>query len=287
MAGETVTPFPGPFEHHPNPFERLGHKVETVLPWLGRHWKSLSLAAAAAIIPAAGAVYLFITHDRGPQTSPQPNNPTSDTIKDPSTEIGATIPTLVPREVPPTATATATATSTTTPEVRKDIPCVILPIEYCSKAELVERISAKGESSKGVGVKVDPGTKIFSPIAGSASKRESDTGFVATINNPNDPTGLVHGIQGDIVFYNPNTEDKVEKGQEIGYVGTKHYPSPLGDYNLRISSNIIENGKLVDNPGALQKLFPEAFENGVVRVIDLRNSDSTSAKTTYLTPSYR
>ncbi|MDD5416055.1 MAG: hypothetical protein PHE48_03580 [Candidatus Daviesbacteria bacterium] len=162
--------------------------------------------------------------------------------------------------------------------------CLILEGKYCSKAELVERISAKGESSKGVGVKVDPGTKIFSPIAGSASKRESDTGFVATINNPNDPTGLVHGIQGDIVFYNPNTEDKVEKGQEIGYVGTKHYPSPLGDYNLRISSNIIENGKLVDNPGALQKLFPEAFENGVVRVIDLRNSDSTGSG--ILNPSY-
>lgn len=83
MARAEVPPF------H-NPLEGLGQKVREIPVWVGRHWKSLSLAAATL----AGGGYIFITQDRGPQNPPiQPTVPAaSDTFKYPDSELGIVIP---------------------------------------------------------------------------------------------------------------------------------------------------------------------------------------------------
>lgn len=80
-----------------NPLERLGHTVRAIPLWAGRHWESLSLAAAAV----AGGGYILITHDRGPQNPPVTPNTTGDTFNRPDSGIDVIIP--IQQEIDPNA----------------------------------------------------------------------------------------------------------------------------------------------------------------------------------------
>lgn len=184
------------------------------------------------------------------------------------------------------ARPTSTATATSTPEAKRDIPCTILPDQYCSKAELVERISATGKSGYVIALNLPAGVPIFSPMDGEVSNAKTSYGLLAVINDYNDPTGLAFGIHGDIRLTSMLTV-KVRKGDVIGYTqDTEHFPSPLGNYTLGIGSTkrTPDGSKLVEDPDALKTLFPEAFSRGTVSTVVISSSGSS---TTYLSPAFR
>lgn len=198
-----------------------------------------------------------------------------------------TIPAATGSITPEKGTPVVVETATPTPEKKTDVPCQILPQEYCNKAELIERKGVDGQIAQVIALKLSSGIPIFSPIDGEVAKAKTNTGLLAVIRDPNDPNLIVINVQGDIKFDNMLTI-KVKKGDVVGYTqDTGEFTSPLGDYNIRVGSTKASGDKIVDNPDKMKEFFPEAFKKGPVKKVDLSSSSNNSSPTpVYLPPTY-
>ena len=161
--------------------------------------------------------------------------------------------TQVVEALKPTPTATETIVSTPAPEVKKDVPCQILPEKFCSQAELIE-FNYQGKTYTYVGFRLPSGVPLLSPMDGQVAKAEivqpsPYKGFLATVMDPNNPTSGSFGFVGDLKFPNMLSIN-IKKGDIIGYAQNTETEN-FGNYNLLVGAS---------NSDSLRSLFPEAFK---------------------------
>jgi len=171
--------------------------------------------------------------------------------------------------VPPTATATREPSPTTVPttptkpavvEAPAEVPCSILPQEYCSLAEVIDWTNPKGEVGPVIGLRLPPGVKIslLAPKDGLEIKKikYSDgnvlKGFQAVASDPDNPTDLQFIFKGDLHF--PNLINlSPKKGEIFGYAQNTGVEN-TGGYTMYFT--IQRKSALAENE--MRKLFPGA-----------------------------
>ncbi len=164
-------------------------------------------------------------------------------------------------EATPTFTPTPTLepTFTPTPEPVVEVPCKVLPIEFCKDGKLLE-FELNGKKYSFVGLNVPPGTPIYALTSGELAKTEESgqyfTGFGAQITNSEQTGASI--IKGDVLYQNMVYET-VQEGQQIATVGDRGIEN-LGGYNIVFTINRRTQNGPVPNMDLLKELFPNAFE---------------------------
>ncbi len=156
-----------------------------------------------------------------------------------------------------TPTFTATPTETSKPTEVATVPCVVIEQKYCDQGDLIHWKNQQGNIIILIGFKLPQDAQIFSPVEGQLGK--------SAINQPNpfegnyaqvvDPKEKVtYTFIGDIKF--PDMVNKtVPAGTVIGGVDNKNIHN-LGQYNLLIGVERVDQGKLVEAEDIIKKLFP-------------------------------
>ncbi len=137
--------------------------------------------------------------------------------------------------------------------------CLILEQKYCSQAKLIE-VKKEKQTYKNIGFHLPAGAPLFSPIDGNLGKAKVNEpsplhGFLAIVNNSNDPRLLSFSIYGDIKFDNMLSLN-VKKGNVIGHTqntGVKGF----GDYNIVLQVTRLNPGKngFITDEELLRKMF--------------------------------
>ena len=177
--------------------------------------------------------------------------------------------TLFPEITPSPTTSPTTAPATTTPtapsklEVPAEVPCNILPQQFCSQAEVIDWANSKGQKFKIIGFKNIPtGTPLFPPVnAGEITKaklpeRGNFKGFQATISDPNEPN-VWYIVSGDITFPDMNNATKKE-GEAFGSVGNTGITN-AGGYKLLVYVLRRVGQETTSDESIIRRLFPDAF----------------------------
>ena len=211
---------------------------------------AIGTAIAAFAIACGGGKGTEPKVPKGP--TPTPPDAT-DVLKSSPTPLVTEVPTLPP-----------------TQEVKQEVPCQILPTEYCSQAELTD-FNYQGQTLKIVGFHLPPDVPIFSPIDGSFGQTNMDQkpntgpfhGFIALVFKPSDPSLLSFSIMGDIKFDNMLSHD-VKKGDLIAYTQDTGIKNLGGNYNIIVTADRKNpNGNVpitITDEDMLRTMFPQAFE---------------------------
>lgn len=171
-------------------------------------------------------------------------------------------PQPTPTEVPkPTVTPKVEFTATPVPEVKKEVPCQILPTEFCSQAERVMVSFASGTQFEYLAFnKLPVDTPIYSPVDGFlAFSREGGpqspiVGFSVRMTNG------AAGVKGNLRLKSVTQRD-IKAGEIIGYTTET---KTLGEHDLLITITKRADGGPVVDEDALRKLFPKAFEKPII-----------------------
>lgn len=206
-----------------------------------------------------GIAALAIACGGGKGTESKVQNPDTPTPKPAATETLKLSPTPLVTETP--------IPPTIAPEVKKEVPCVILPDQYCSQAELIDW-TYQGQTYKIVGFHLPQGVPLFSPMDGSSGKANMDQkpntgpfhGLLAGIGKPTDPSLLSFNIMGDLKFDNMLSLD-VKKGDLIAYTQDTGIRN-LGNYNIIVmaSQKDPNSNGFTTAEDMLRTMFPQAFE---------------------------
>ena len=201
----------------------------------------------------------------GKDTNSQVQNPDPPTTLPPAATEPIS-PTLAPAETP-----TLEPPPTATPESKNEAPCEILPQEYCSQAEIIE-LDYQGVTYKNIGFHLPAGVPLFSPMDGNLAKTKVSEpshlhGFLAAVNNANDPTLLAFAFYGDLGFDNMLSSN-VNEGGVIGYTQDTGIKG-LGDYNivLQVTRLNSTNDGFVTDEELLRRMFPQAFEKPAKKTV--------------------
>ena len=156
-----------------------------------------------------------------------------------------------------------TPTATSTPEVKQEVPCVIVPQEYCSQAEL---LTVKGYEKDGyiIGINVPPDTQISAPIDGLVLKSDIEAGRPykgQQVLIKDQATGKAFTIIGDMPFNGDMASSNVVKGKPVVKVGNGN----LNNFGYKVI--IIVNGSPEEINTAFKLLFPRAFEKPPKEVV--------------------
>lgn len=190
----------------------------------------------------------------------------SETPTTPAEPIKEASPTAKPEPTPTTAEPSPSPTK----EVPKDVPCLILPQEYCSRAEVIERKTRLGLTVTQIGFRLPAGVPLMMPIDGQVAPAELSPDVVfykgnrAYIYDPNNPKRK-YIFSGDIKFidtiYHPSGNLmtlNMKKGEIFGY--TQDSGIEMAGYNLVFYiTDPGHNNVEEENIEEMQKLFLEAF----------------------------
>lgn len=223
-----------------------------------------------ANIPITGDARIDAITERLVNPSTKPSVPEQDIIDWNSAMLA------IDASVNATATAEAQKPEPTkapaipTAEIEKNIPCEILPKEYCGKVDLILQETPAGIMNI-LGVKLPKEVPIRAK-KGQVQKTELGAdvaffrGFRATIFNPENPNKLRYKITGD---FKPNDmiTSNMEDGDIIGY--SQDTGIDMLGYNLIIYAYDIDEKtrKEVINVAAMQKDFPEAYAKPPKRAV--------------------
>jgi len=211
-----------------------------------------------AVLTAAGIV-LSSCVSKGSAQVEQSQEP-----KPTETPTATSLPTRTPTPestFTPTASPTPEPTSTPTPEVKKEVPCQILPTEYCSQYEVINW-KYQGREYKLLGFNLPPGTPIFAHKPGkelaTADFGENGLfkGFLVEVEDPDNPNDLKTSLEfiGDLSFAKYEW-GKIKQGDIIATIqdrGIKNF----GEYNLIIQAFKGKFPDLETNTELLDKFFP-------------------------------
>ncbi len=221
-----------------------------------------SMAAAGVLAAAGGAA---IAYESGVFDSGdgEANVLTVPAQEQPAVIPGTEIPNPLKTPVGVAATAEATPTTippTATKEAVKDVPCQILPEEFCSRGERVVSVS-NGKNYTYVGFHLPPGTPLFSLIDGLLLKAVEGgnpySGFLAQVRDDTQSHG--YAFRGDIAFDNM-LQRNVKAGDKIANIGNSGVTN-LGGYNFIFTINT--PGPVTDEE-MLETLFPAAYNRPIV-----------------------
>ncbi len=185
---------------------------------------------------------------------------TSTTIPPTETpEPTATVsPTLTPE---PTIAPTRTPTMAPTKEAVQEVPCGILPVEYCSQAEVVNIKLPTGGTVKMIGFRLPPGVPLFLPKDGQVTKTKLVNatfyrGYQAYIFDPDNPDKSRFKLSGDLLFDNMLSLN-MKKGERFGQTQNTEDIDMIG-YNLIV--NVVDiigtDRREASNEETLRKMFP-------------------------------
>lgn len=198
-------------------------------------------------------------------TEPQVQNGTTLTPPDATEPLTPTLtPTLAPTEP-----------LTPTPEVKQEVPCEILPQEFCGQAEVLKYKTLGGDEVIMLGFKdLPPGTEIKAVSDATITpavpaETSSWKGFLALVElDPEGKKSIV--IRGDLSF-DSLQQLSVKRGDVITAIkgtGTNNF-----GYSLLINFVIKENDKYVDNTELLEALFPGVTSKTPVGKIEQTATD--------------
>jgi hypothetical protein len=226
----------------------------------------------AGLFVGGGITALAITACAGEGQSPQ--------SPDAGSNIHAPTLTVEPTKIEspaitPTPEVTVQPTPTATPEAKPEVPCLILPQEFCKKAERIEYKTPDGTSLIMLGFKDLPaGTEIISPFDAEA--------LGATLED--------HPLKGNmvLVFKKGDHSEGVEIIGDIRFHGRISWEFPKGDVLATIEDNGItnidnynllilmtkknENGKFETNTKMLNDLFPGIVSQEPVAIFQQTSS---------------
>ncbi len=167
-------------------------------------------------------------------------------------------------EVTSTPTATPTLEPTATPTERvQNVPCEILPQEYCDDAELVYYTNGKGVRLEMLGFKLPEGTPIYSTNSGTLVKGSQSTGLlvgdyaiIANAQNPTDSSMFFGNLSISV-----GHGEKVAGNTQIGSVRNSEN-EVFGKYNFLFRINTIgPDGQPTSNKEGMSDLFPGIFNS--------------------------
>lgn len=184
------------------------------------------------------------------------------------------------------STETAKPTNTPTPEVKSNVPCVVLPQEYCDSAEVLERVNNGNVDLKLLAFKLPAGVPIYALADGDLIKGTGVNGVLLTIKNlgNNSPDAVSYGVQGDIKPSEDVVTRKVKKGDVIGYTQDTGVKLPIpGDYKIVINSM---DSTFKDKSENLKEFFPAAFKKGATGQFTINSSAPAAITPTFLPPKY-
>jgi len=166
-----------------------------------------------------------------------------------------------------------TPTATSTPEVKQEVPCLIVATELCKTAELLE-VELGGSVVQVIGLKLPVNTEVFSFRGGTIFKPKLKEPFrgVSILVGDDVPDKSKPSISliGD--FTNVKEGNTANAGDVIATIqdaGNLNF-----GYNLLVSVNTLSTD---DSEAVLRGLFPDAFSQPVKKVTldQAKNSSPT------------
>ncbi len=238
--------------------------------------------AAAGVLAAAGGVALAYesgvfdsgsTDQAKVQIIPAPEQPANI----PGTEIPNPLKTPEPtvNAVAPTVAATAT------PEKKAEVPCQIMPQEFCNGGKVIE-MQYQGNTYRLLAFTLPDGTPLYSPESGQLIKGVFNgvplTGPFGVIK-PNADKSFY--FVGDLKFENNNTVD-VKPGDPVARI-QKTGVTNFGEYNLIIMANRLDaTGKKPEaDKEILDALFPSLSKVEPVKKVDQSAGQSSVGSPIY------
>ena len=172
----------------------------------------------------------------------------------------------VETNTPESATSTSEPTATATERVQ-EVPCRILPEQFCSQAKIVEHTTLDGNQMTLVGLNLPEGTPLFSIYRGDADISDSRLSLklngkiLSVSSSASEATGGKEKymlIYGDVIEENLPSQGLVDKGAQIGSVGGNGTTN-LDNYNILIRFMTSDSGELVVDNELIEELFPGIF----------------------------
>jgi len=152
--------------------------------------------------------------------------------------------TLVPTQEPPTLVPTATK------EAVQEVPCEILPQQYCSQGKLVDWTNSLGVQWKLVALSnLEDETPIYAPFDGSLFQTEGPGNLISpntpglSIYNPDDSTTPVFILTGDIKLN--SKQYTVKKGDVIAR--TQNTGIKVFDNTIVLTVTVAKGSKIISD----------------------------------------
>lgn len=197
----------------------------------------------AGFFVGGGIAALAIACGGGNGTEPQVQNGATLTPPDAAEQ---STPTLAPAETP-----------TPTPEVKQEVPCVVLPQEFCGQAEVLEYKTLDGTTLTMLGFKSLPaGTNIGTPLSGTlesvmfVGEREWK-GWGAIITDLSGSKNIT--LIGDLSFGEPGTKS-INEGDPVTTITGSAVEN--FEYSLLIIFATQKDGVYTDDVASYEALFP-------------------------------
>ena len=241
--------------------------------------KAKTAAKRYAAIPAVGLIaFVAVACNGGDEQDitidTQTPTPTAEaTLESPPSPTSE--PTLAPVVQPDGGGSDGkfptTPTATSTPEVKQEVPCVIVPQEYCSQARRIT-VDIDGQTIEFIGLNPPAGTPIFAPRDGYLSKGQENgdpfSGQLAVIEW--DTGGVV--LRGAIEF--PDILYKnVKAGEQIGTVAAS---GGVDQFGIAFAlSKKTPSGPVIDAAGT-SLLFPDSLKYPIIPIPQKASGSPTS-----------
>lgn len=226
----------------------------------------IALAGSGLVLAAAGAIGVKTGLEKG-GSSPENSDSVAAVPATPQSKEGPQLATPIPSLTPEATKAPAPTVApeakpdakfAAPPEVKKEVPCLVVDQKFCNQAERVLIPLSDGAQVEYLGLKdLPPGTPVYSPVDGflrfarEGGPQSIPTRFLVTM-----AVGGAADIRASLRLKNDVQRD-VAAGEPLGdTTGEK----TLGDYDLLMTiTKRTPDGPAVDED-ALRKLFPKAFE---------------------------
>lgn len=220
----------------------------------------------AGLFVGGGIAALAIACGGGNATEPRVQNPDTPTLP---TASGETLR-------PPTRTSETSSTvvapspeSTPTQEAKQEVPCEILPQEFCGQAEVLEYKTLDGATLTMLGFKSLPAvTKIVTPLSGTLESvmfvgEGGWKGWGAIITDPSGSKNI--RLIGDLSFGEPGAKS-INEGDPVTTI--KGSTVENFGYNLLVSFTVKEGGTDIDDVASYEALFPGIASQKPVMTIE-------------------
>ena len=148
---------------------------------------------------------------------------------EPKIQNGATLTPPAATEPAPTGTPTLEPPPTAT-EVKQEVPCQIIPQEYCERAKLIE-FKYQGVDHKLIAFNLPEGTPLYSPKDGQLFTGEFNgepfNGPFGSVQDPKNGFSFIGDVNITLL------PQAVKKGDQIGTIQNTGITN-FGEYNLII-----------------------------------------------------